>query len=471
MTLKIRLASLFLIFHIVISAQDSIKIFSIDQYLWFVSNYHPIVKQGQLLIKQGESTVLQSRGAFDPYLYGGVDQKQFNDKDYYSIIGGGLKVPTWYGVELKTSINQNRGIFLNPENNTPPSGLLNAGISIPLGQGLFIDKRRATLKQAQIFNSSSKYEQQLIINDLYYEAISQYWNWVESWNNYQLLEESIKLAEERFEAVKSSFIMGDKPAIDTVEAFLILQNRMLDRNQYGLVFNNNTLELSNYLWYENNIPLVITDSLRPPIYSQSETFSIITADSVQNILNSLNELHPELLLYNNKLSSLNIDKRLKQEGLKPKINVNYNFLNSNFGDNIFNTFSSQNYKWGVEVSFPIFIRQQRGDLQLAKIKIQDVDFSMQQKTLEIQNNVKQQFNEQLTLNEQVKLSNSMVENYTKLLLGEKQNFFEGESSLFLVNSREQKLIESQLKLIELKTKLYNSSNKFYWSAGLLPNIY
>lgn len=451
-------------------AQVKEQTFTIDKYLWIVANYHPIAKQANLTVEEGKSTILKSRGAFDPYFYGGVEQKQFNNKEYYNVLGAGLKIPTWYGIELKTDFEQNRGFFINPESYTPESGLLNAGASITLGQGLLIDKRRTTLKQAQIYSQSTKYEQQLILNSLFYEASVQYWKWVESWNNYQLLEEAILLAKNRFEAVKSSFIVGDKPAIDTVEAFLQLQNRQLDWNQFKLQYQNETIELSNFLWYENNVPIVITDSIQPPLLSSILNTKVVSADSLQRILLNIEDNHPEILLYQNKIATLILEKRLKQEELKPKVNFNYNFLNETIGNNTLNTFSTQNYKWGIEVSFPIFIREQRGALQLTKIKIQDVDYSLQQKKLEVQNKIKKSYNEQMTLNEQVTLYSEAVNNYKKLLEGEKINFFEGESSLFLVNSREQKLIEAQLKLIELQSKFYKSYNNLFWSAGLLHNL-
>ena len=47
----------------------------------------------------------------------------------------------------------------------------------------------------------------------------------------------------------------------------------------------------------------------------------------------------------------------------------------------------------------------------------------------------------------------MVENYEKLLEAEIRKFDIGESSLFLINSRESKLIEARIKLISMETKL------------------
>jgi hypothetical protein len=41
----------------------------------------------------------------------------------------------------------------------------------------------------------------------------------------------------------------------------------------------------------------------------------------------------------------------------------------------------------------------------------------------------------------------------------------GESSLLLINSREMKLMEAQVKLINLKAKYAKAKTLLYWSAG------
>ena len=54
--------------------------------------------------------------------------------------------------------------------------------------------------------------------------------------------------------------------------------------------------------------------------------------------------------------------------------------------------------------------------------------------------------------EQVQQVEAIVTNYKTLLQGEERKFALGESSLFLVNSREQKLIDARLKRTELYFK-------------------
>ncbi len=448
-------------------AQNLDDVLTKDKFLWLVYSYHPLSVQSRLLLDIGESTVLRSRGNFDPYVFSTYDRKEFKGKDYYSIFNGGLKVPTWYGVELKTSYDQNNGVFLNPEQSVPVNGLWNAGLSVTLGQGLFIDKRRATLKQAKLFAEASFFERQKMMNDLYFDAIKQYWKWFEAYNQYNIYNQSVGLAEERFRAVKQSFKFGDKPAIDTLEAFIQVQNRQLMRNQLLLNYQNITADLSNYLWFENNTPLVVTDSLRPPILDTLTLSNSVALDSFYTMLQQLPNTHPDLQLYENKLASLSIDRRLKSEMLKPTLNVEYNVLNEPIGNDVLAGISGQNNKIGVDFSFPIFLRKQRGDLQLADLKISNTTLEQQQKSLEVTNKVKRYYNEHITLQSQVGLVSQTVVNTNRLLIAERQKFNSGESSLFLINSREVYLINTQIKFAELVSKYEISRAGFYWSSGVL----
>jgi outer membrane protein TolC len=446
----------------VISAQS---VFTPEQFIWFVKQYHPVVKQADLLKTQGENTIRRARGNFDPYLFTYFDNKQFDEKEYFRILNTGLKVPTWYGIELKTGFDQNRGIFVNPENNLPVGGLWYGGISVPIGQGLFIDNRRAQLKQAKIYAESTEAERKAILNDLYFEAIKHYWKWVEVYNQLKIYEESVELAQTRFEGVKQSFIFGDNPAIDTLEAYIQVQTRQMGKNQYELLYKNAKLELSNYLWFENNTPLEITDSLVPINYTSIPNVTTIPQDSITKILTQIEATHPLIQLYDYKLQSLEIERKLKTEMLKPKLNLNYNLLNEPIGSNYLSQLSPQNYKWGIEFSFPILLRQQRGELKLTGVKILDTEFNQQQKILEVKNEIQQYFNEQENLSKQITLFNSAVNNYQQLLEGEKQKFSLGESSLFLVNSREIGFIDAQVKLIELISKYEISKVGVIWASG------
>lgn len=451
----------------ILVAQNPTKILTQDKLAWFIENYHPVAVQGNLILQSGDSKMRQARGGFDPKLESNLDQKYFDDKGYYSLLNAGLKVPTWYGIELKTGYDQNTGQFLNPENNFPTAGLWYAGISVPIGQGLVIDKRRAQLKQAEIFAESTLAQQRQLMNDLYFDAFETYWNWVETWNSFIVYQEAVDLAQIRFEGIRQSYLYGDKPAIDTLEAYIQVQNREINRNQSELAYQKTTLELSNFLWFENNTPLVITEDLVPPLLSQLTLAKQPNGIVLDTALSLLSMNHPELQSYSFQLASMDIDRRLKAEGLKPKMNLNYNALNSNTGDTFFADYAVQNYKWGFEFSFPLLLRAQRGELELAKIKIRDTELKQQQKLLNLQNKVRSYYFEQANLENQLDLVGNVVDNYNSLLEGEKQKFTAGESSLFLINSRESNLIKARLKQNKLTSKYRIALTGMEWATGQL----
>ena len=62
---------------------------------------------------------------------------------------------------------------------------------------------------------------------------------------------------------------------------------------------------------------------------------------------------------------------------------------------------------------------------------------------------------------------AIVEDYSTLLKAEERKFFLGESSLFLVNYREAKLIETKLKAIDLENKFFKSKASLFKAAILV----
>ena len=441
-------------------SQDSIKIFSLENLLWYLDNFHPISKQATLLIKKGENEVRKSKGQLDPTLFSNLDQKRLNEQEYYKLFLGGLRVPTWYAVDFNAGYEQNQGVNLNPENKTSVNGLMYAGVSVPIGQGLFIDKRRASIKQAELYAKSTFLEQELMLNTLYYNATIKYIEWVNHFNQMQLFQNALGLANERFVGVRQSFVGGDLPAIDTLEAHILLQVREVNLNQAKLNYQNASLELSNYLWFDDNTPLEITDKLNPPSIDSLSQHKVLSKDTLNYILNELKLNHPQLLWYDLKLKQLEIERRWNAEQLKPILNLKYNMLNEPLGGDAFSGVSTNNYTWGVDFNIPIFLRESRGRLNTTKLKIQETNLEVDIKWLELSNKIKSYHNELIALEQQIQLFNTVVFNYFNLLEAEKQKFLMGESSIFLINSREATYVQSAIKLIELHVKYQSAVADF-----------
>ena len=441
------------------------SVLSLRNFLQLIADNHPSVKQANLLNRAAEAELLSAKGGFDPKIYGDFEQKFFNRKTYFNVGEAGIKVPTWYGVEVKSSYSYAGGNFVNPSEIIPSAGQGLVGVSVPLLQGFSIDERRANLfkaRQTQLLNAN---ERAVLLNDLAFSATQIYWKWAFYVENRLILQEALRLAEVRFSATKIAFEQGDRMAMDTLESFIQVQDRQLQANEANLDVQEAQLKLANFLWNNQNKSSYIYDYLIAEDFNKIQlNTQNINAENRLIMLDSVANNHPILKIYSNKIAQLNIDKQLKKEKLKPKLNANYNVLSNGLA---FNSLFTDNYKWGISFSTSTLFRAEKGELELTKIKIENTDLLRQQKELELKNKLQLAFNEFDNSLIQLQLYTKTVDNYRQLLTLENNRFQLGESSLFLLNNREIKLIEAQIKLAKLKTKLQIARSSIDWAAGQL----
>ena len=445
-------------FSSLISAQDSTSVMSLSEYLGYVKSFHPIVKQANLIINESEAKLMKARGAFDPKLEVDYDRKIFKNTEYYDRLNASFKIPTWFGVELKGNFEENTGDFLNPQAFVPEDGLYSAGISVPIARGLLTNSRMAMLRQSRLYVKQAQADRQLLVNTILYDATVTYFNWLKTYNEKRVYEDFLTNAEMRFNGIKKSFEVGDKPAIDTLEARIALNNRKLNLEKSRIKFVKSSLELSNYLWLNGNTPIEIQDLVIPDA-NTFDTIDVTLNTSGLDIESFDIENHPKLQSLDYKFQSLNIEKRLKLNNLLPQIDLQYNFLSQT--PEVVRSFSTSAYKSGVNMSFPLFLRKERGDLKLAKIKLQDTKFEIQNTRVSLKNKIdaiNQELDSYILQND---YTDTIVDDYSKMLTAEERKFFLGESSLFLVNSRESKLIDAKLKAIDIENNFFKTKANLF----------
>ncbi len=441
-------------------------ILTVQDFTALVVKNHPLAKQAGLAITYGQGTLLKAKGGFDPKVNFGMDQKYYNGYQYYSEMNAGLKVPTWYGIEVKTGFESNRGSYLDPQNKLPDGGLWYGGLSANLGQGMLIDQRRAELVKAKKYVESAPFEQRLQLNELVYKSGYAYWNWFFMYHAKQILKEALTAADQRYEAVRRTAELGDRPQIEAVEAGIQVQNRTALLREYETDFNVASSELNMYLWNEKNEPLELESSTLP--VKKDSVFSIAPPFTLAE-LDTLLASHPYLKVANFKIEMLEIEKRLKKEMLKPQLNLQYNFLNEPVNYNPFSQISINNYKWGVGFEMPLLLRKERGEVALANVKIQDAEWSRDAKQAELRNKMQTAYFEWQNSVQQLQIYQQTVLDTKKLLDAERNMFDNGESSLFLINAREMAYIQSSLKLLELQTKNQQAALSLrFASAQLVP---
>ncbi len=441
------------------------QILTFEEYLGYVKQYHPIIKQANIVLSTGEANLLKARGGFDPKIEVDYDRKKFKGTEYYDQLNATFKIPTWYGIEFKGNFEENTGDFLNPNLTVPEGGLYSAGISFSLAQGFLINDRMAMLKKATFFKNQTIADRNILVNDLLLEASEAYFEWLEATNEQRIHERFLSNARVRFDGIRQSVIAGEKAAIDSIEAKIQISDRELNYEAALLKRRKATLKLSNYLWL-NDVPIEVQEQITPAIPRKELFIARLRMDDLL-ATSAMVVSHPKLQSLGYKIKGLTIDRSLKRNKLLPKIDLQYNFLSSNY--DAINSFNTSNYKANLNISLPLFLRKERGDLKLANLKLKDANFERNSTQLEIQNKIDAVNAEITSLSKQNILINSMVKNYSTLVKAEERKFFLGESYLFLINSREKSLIDTELKENKLIIKELTAHARLVHATGtMLP---
>ena len=181
--------------------------------------------------------------------------------------------------------------------------------------------------------------------------------------------------------------------------------------------------------------------------------------------------NPELKALQFKLDQTVVKQNLQTSKLLPKLDFNYNFLNEGFalpGESFTPAYFENNYKWGINFSYPIFIRSERGKFTQSKLQVENFTLERDQRTLEIQNEISALILNYQLINQQIELGNDLVVNFQRLFEGERTMFFNGESDFFVVNQRELEYLEEQNKLIDLNVKQIEIGTSIDLNLGAKP---
>jgi len=444
---------------------------SLQDFINIVKTHHPVAAQAKLIYDNGSANLLAARGGFDPSLYGQYDKKTFDNRAYWQQFDAGIKLPTWYGFEGKLSYEYNQGVrnpdgsfvYIDNERSNLSSGLAFAGFTFTPAAGLWMDERRSTLLKAKQFLIQSRYEQTLALNELYFEALIDYFNWTEKSLQYTAVDSLFQTAFSRYKNSINLAKLGDIPFNDTLDAFAQFTFFSALRLEFNAERIKAAFQLSNHLWLNGN-PIKLDIKVKPAV----ELRNLFFVDSLLQSEQQYIAKHPKISAISAEMAAQRIDLSLSRNNILPKIDLTAGTYIGNFGSNpkIVGGYSG-NHKLGVDFKMPLLVREQRGKVAINNIKLESLSLRQKQTALEIANK-SNGLKEVMELNQQqLNLFTQATNAYKKLVENERFLFSIGETDFFKINLREQKLIESELKMISTQVKQLKLEVEYVKNLGLL----
>jgi outer membrane protein TolC len=462
------IVALGILFSIPIKAQinSNAQVFTPEQLIAVIKKEHPLIKQFNYEVQIAEANKLNARGNLDPNFDISNEQKSFAGDRYYFYTNTALEIPTWYGIDVYAGTENAGWNRLEPSITSGRSSYL--GVKIPVVKNLWFDKRRAQIQQSRVMLQQTIAAQQLFTNDIIYDALKVYWDWAKQLAIYEVFTNALENNRARYVLIKKAYQQGDRSGIDTTEALSLLQQLELRQQEAWQQYINDGFELSNYLWQNNNALVLNSMNVRPDTSWITTNVNGITTPVLEQSLALVNQ-HPKMQAVGFKQEWLQIEKKAKFQDLLPKLDLKYNFLTKgydvplkNFGNNLL----QNNFKYGFNFNMPVFRRSARAQYQSVKLKLAQNQMDRLQEKNQIENKIKIAFNDIVSFKSQVNLINANVKNFQRLFDVEVQKLSIGESSMFLVNSRAQKLIETKEKQVELQVKYFKSLVAYSFANAL-----
>ena len=197
---------------------EQAKTVVLEDVLGNIEKTFPVILLATREIRKAEFDILAAQGAFDLALRGSVN----NTTGYYNTNRAEMNIvkptPIW-GTSFFAGYRVSNGDF--PDYYTPrrttSGGEIRFGGRIPLWRDRSIDSDRLELQQSQINKNIAGNvldEQRL---GVYRDAAAGYWNWVAAGKRKRIVQDLLKIAELRKDQLQRRVKLGDIPAIEEKE--------------------------------------------------------------------------------------------------------------------------------------------------------------------------------------------------------------------------------------------------------------
>lgn len=417
----------------------------LDDVLASVQQSYPRVLAALADRREAAAQLRAARGGFDPVL---------EASGLYEPVGGYPKqaaevslsqpTPLW-GSRLFAGYRVGTGEFASYEGKlqTLDAGELRAGVQVPLLRDGAIDARRAGVQGARIGVGLSELsvEQQKI--EARRAASLRYFEWVAAGQRLQVVREWLELARRRDRALAERVERGEVAAFERVEN----QRAILQRESAQVAAERDLMqaavELSLFVRGPDGVPRVPGEQERPAALPEPTEQEPALAEAIERAL----QARPDVLRFELQRSRGELGERLASNQRLPGLRFDA------AGSKDVGTGDPKLDPAAVELKllfdFPLLNRAASGRAAAARAALSRIDAEAQLARDRAAVEVRSALLELRAARERATLTAQELQVARELASGELQRFDLGESTLLLVNLREQASAEAELRHVEV----------------------
>lgn len=407
----------------------------LDTLLSFVDQNYPELIQQQEKVEAAAGKVRASRGAFDTVLKGAG--KKYYDGHYNAEMGQ-ASIAKPLGIlnsQIEGGLRRTLGRLPSYEpNDTSPEGDFFVRFSVSLWRFRDIDSDRFKLWSNRNFLRLEKLQLGLKRLDLQNKVNELYWKWFALYQKNILFQELVGLSQDRFEAIKKRVKAKDLAEIQVAEAqqFLVSFQEKLTRIEADLRVITQQLKVFYPQLTEEMKP--VAEIKLPESNLQLQMFS--PTESLR--------IRPELKILDQLSGNADLDLRLAEQALNPKLDLAVERAEPNGEENVFRSGNTAM----LSLEIPIERNLGRGEVARARagqrLLMAQQELLKRQITAEIEG-----LKGRIEADQRgIYLSDTEASLAKRLQEAEWKRFRSGASDFFLINIRDINYANARMKLIE-----------------------
>jgi outer membrane protein len=177
--------------------------------------------------------------------------------------------------------------------------------------------------------------------------------------------------------------------------------------------------------------------------------------------------HPDVRKAEGKVAQASAERSLARQAMIPLVSADLSALRGrgdgfDAGDALTR---DGNFKGAITVSSPLLFFKERGKFQGTDAKAERADVELRETRRDVVLLVRTAINDLAQYGAQLTLQRDAVRLFRILSAGERAKFDAGESTLFLVNSRERQVLDEELKFVALQAKYLAARAALAVAAG------
>ncbi len=433
---------------------SALPLIRLDDVLASVTRTYPLLTIAELDRTIAQAGYLMAQGNFDLKLKAGTS---FDELGFYRTRGmdvGFQQDTQFMGASFFGGYSISGGNFASYNGGllTRGGGEWKGGMYLPLLRNRPIDERRAELQAADIGRNLANFsveEQQI---NFTFAASQAYWAWLAAGQRYRYANELLQIATLRQRILSQAAGLGQIPVIDVTD-----NQRAILQRQSTVIATERSLQqtaiaLSLFLRDAAGNPYIPRNTQLPNDFPAPSRFGL---DRLNDATSVALLRRPELRFLENERRQVEVDVALARNQRNPNLDFELSYTQGS-GDARNVLRGPEELKGGLFFDLPLQRRKATGKLQASEAKAAQIRAKEQFQRDKIAADVRNALLAVQMAYDRLQLLRQEVEVATRLQGLEKDRFDLGDSTLFLVNLREEATFDAEVRAVSAVEDYFRS---------------